>query len=120
MSGGRADQTGGGRDGCARETGRRRKDAGPTIANRTLVVQLLEWLARGPRPYPEVMRAWRTSCPRLSIWEDALELGFLRLEHAEGGAGALVRLTPEGRAFLAGVMPIAGTLGGRSAVTRRS
>ena len=33
--------------------------------------QLLEWIAERPRPYAEVLDAWRTSCPRLSIWEDA-------------------------------------------------
>jgi len=55
----------------------------PQLANRSLVLDLVEWLAMRPRPYGDVMDAWRTSCPRLSIWEDALDLG-------------LVRLTPEG------------------------
>jgi hypothetical protein len=73
---------------------------GPAIANPALVLQLLEWLAAGPQPYPEVMRAWRTSCPRLSIWEDALHVGFVRLEHAQGEPGLRVRLAPEGSAFL--------------------
>ncbi len=84
--------------------------AGLTIANPALVLQLLEWLAAGPRRYPEVMRAWRTSCPRLSIWEDALDVGFVRLEHAQGDAGLRVRLTPEARAFLAASDPGRGRL----------
>ena len=32
---------------------------------------LVEWVAKEPRPYSEVMAAWRTSCPRLTVWEDA-------------------------------------------------
>ena len=37
---------------------------------RALTIQLLEWLSRRPRTYAEVMDAWRTTCPRLSIWDD--------------------------------------------------
>jgi hypothetical protein len=42
-----------------------------------LVFDLLQWLAISPRPYAEVMDVWRTSCPRLTIWEDAVDLGFV-------------------------------------------
>jgi hypothetical protein len=35
-----------------------------------LTIQFLEWLSDRPRTYGETMDAWRTSCPRLSIWED--------------------------------------------------
>ena len=73
---------------------------GPAIANPALVLQLLEWLAAGPQPYPEVMRAWRTSCPRLSIWEDALAMGWVRCVRDPGSAKAWVLLTPEGRRAL--------------------
>ena len=38
-----------------------------------LIVDFLAWLADGPRPYGEVMEAWRTSCPRLTVWEDAID-----------------------------------------------
>ena len=38
---------------------------------RALTLQLLEWISDRPRSYAEVLDAWRTSCPRLSIWEDA-------------------------------------------------
>jgi len=34
--------------------------------------QFLGWLAEQPRSYREVMERWRSSCPRLTIWEDAL------------------------------------------------
>ena len=42
-----------------------------------LILDLLEWVGPAPRPYEEVMEAWRTSCPRLPVWEDANERGFL-------------------------------------------
>jgi hypothetical protein len=47
------------------------------IDNMPLVLDLIEWLAARPRPYAEVMDAWRTSCPRLPIWEDAVDLGLV-------------------------------------------
>lgn len=67
--------------------------------NEALILDLLDWLAQGERPYAEVMEAWRTSCPRLTIWEDALGAGWIR---RRGGAnGGSVELTGEGRAWLA-------------------
>jgi hypothetical protein len=44
---------------------------------RALTLQLLEWLDRQPRAYAEVMDAWRTTCPRLAIWEDACADGLI-------------------------------------------
>ena len=64
-----------------------------------LLCDMLAWLARDARPYSDVMEAWRTSCPRLPVWEDAIERGFV--EHARTGSVALVRITPAGSAFLA-------------------
>jgi hypothetical protein len=46
-----------------------------------LILDLLEWLGPSRRPYSEVMEAWRTSCPRLPIWEEANDRGFLVREH---------------------------------------
>jgi hypothetical protein len=60
-----------------------------------LVFDLLEWLAISPRPYAEVMDAWRTSCPRLTIWEDAVDLGFVVRRHDQ--RPPVVFLTPLGR-----------------------
>lgn len=68
-------------------------------APETLVLDLLEWVAEKPRPYGELMATWRTSCPRLPVWEDAVELGLVRRsagEHRE----TLVQLTPAGEAWL--------------------
>jgi hypothetical protein len=44
-----------------------------------LTLQFLAWLSERPRTYGDAMDAWRTSCPRLSVWEDALSEGLIRL-----------------------------------------
>jgi hypothetical protein len=66
-----------------------------------LILDFLEWLAPNPRPYAEVMEAWRTSCPRLTVWEDSLDRGFVARSGANGGA-RMIALTEAGRDFLAG------------------
>jgi hypothetical protein len=65
-----------------------------------LVFDLLDWLAVQPRPYDEVMEVWRTSCPRLTIWEDAVDLGWVIRRRDIAPEGAMVRLTDEGRLAL--------------------
>jgi hypothetical protein len=65
-----------------------------------LILDLLEWIGPESRPYSEVMDAWRTSCPRLPVWEDATDRGFLARHH-EDGAGMLISVTAAGRAHLA-------------------
>ena len=62
-----------------------------------LVVQLLEWISDRPRSYAEVLDAWRTSCPRLTILEDASIGGLIDCETA---IGRTVSLTPKGKALL--------------------
>jgi hypothetical protein len=64
-----------------------------------LILDLVEWVAAEPRAYAEVMDAWRTSCPRLTVWEDAVDRGLVRRE-ARDGAGLVVRATAEGRELL--------------------
>jgi hypothetical protein len=49
-----------------------------------LILDLLEWLANGERTYEEVMDAWRTSCPRLTVWEDANDRGLIVTEQVNG------------------------------------
>src|SRR5437867_2902431 len=49
-----------------------------------LILDLLEWIGPGPRPYAEVLEAWRTSCPRLPVWEEANERGFIVRHFAPG------------------------------------
>jgi hypothetical protein len=65
----------------------------------SLILDFLEWLGPEPRPYAEVMDAWRTSCPRLTIWEDATDRGYIARTH-ERGRGPLVERTPLGQQFL--------------------
>ena len=69
-----------------------------TIENKALLLDLLEWIDAKPRTYAETMDAWRTSCPRLPIWEDAVDHGFVTRAFA-ADARAMVRLTPAGREF---------------------
>ncbi len=64
-----------------------------------LLRDMLGWLAREPRPYGEVMEAWRTSCPRLPVWEEATDRGFV--EQTRIDRGAVVSVTPTGQQFLA-------------------
>jgi hypothetical protein len=63
-----------------------------------LIRDLLTWLATGEKEYAEVMDAWRTSCPKLPVWEDANDLGFVTV--ARANARTLVRITPAGLAVL--------------------
>ncbi|MDQ2697154.1 MAG: hypothetical protein M3Z21_17590 [Pseudomonadota bacterium] len=64
-----------------------------------LLLDLLEWIGPQPRPYAEVIEAWRTSCPRLPVWEEANARGLIG-QHQENGAGILVSVTPSGAAYL--------------------
>ena len=64
-----------------------------------LVLDLVEWIAREPRIYSEVIAAWRTSCPRLTIWEDALDYGYVSRQTV-AGAGVVVTVTEQGENFL--------------------
>jgi hypothetical protein len=64
-----------------------------------LVLDLVEWIARQPRPYAEVIASWRTSCPRLTIWEDAVDAGYVARQTVAGG-GVIVTVTEEGEKLL--------------------
>jgi hypothetical protein len=61
----------------------------------SLVLDLLEWIGPGSRPYAEVLDAWRTSCPRLPVWEDANDGGFVTCRY-EIGHGRLVSVSDAG------------------------
>jgi hypothetical protein len=64
-----------------------------------LILDLLEWVAnRREIAYEEVMEAWRTSCPRLPVWEDANDRALVTTAVVDGQA--LVRITPAGLALL--------------------
>ncbi len=64
----------------------------PTLDS--LIRQLLEWVAARPRTYEEVMDAWRTSCPKLPVWEEANERGFIQEQDGN------ISLTPSGYRLL--------------------
>ena len=58
------------------------------------VHQLLDWISLGRRTYAETIEAWKTHCPRLSAWEDALAGGLIAIERRDGES--LVVLTDAG------------------------
>src|SRR5262245_59019701 len=72
-----------------------------TVEN--LMLDLVEWTARNERTYQETMDAWRTSCPRLPVWETATERGFVETAFADGRS--LVRTTRAGIEFLRAKRP---------------
>jgi D-3-phosphoglycerate dehydrogenase / 2-oxoglutarate reductase len=64
-----------------------------------LTLEFLNWIAERPRTYEETMAAWRTSCPRMPVWEDANSAGLVTLQAGDGESKAAgVGLTPLGRA----------------------
>jgi hypothetical protein len=64
-----------------------------------LIFDLVEWVARRPRPYAEAIDAWHTSCPRLTVWEDAFDRGFIERKVFEG-EGAFICATVAGLSFV--------------------
>lgn len=67
-----------------------------------LLLQLLVWIAARRRLYGETMDAWRTSCPQLPVWEDAVEAGLVEIVPGSqsGMRVSEVRLTAAGQARL--------------------
>ena len=64
-----------------------------------LMLDLVEWVAASNRPYAEVIDAWRTSCPRLTVWEDCVDGGYVRRIQRQGKP--MVSVTDAGRSLLA-------------------
>jgi hypothetical protein len=64
------------------------------------LLDLLGWIAARPRTYRETIDAWRSNCPRLSVWDDACGDGLIRVRRAGGMDEAEVVLTARGRALL--------------------
>ena len=63
-----------------------------------LILDVLQWLATRQRSYEEVMEAWRTSCPKLPVWEDANDRGLVTRDEINGHS--IVGVSPSGRALL--------------------
>jgi hypothetical protein len=70
-----------------------------TDATDPLVLDFVEWIAREPRFYAEVVATWKTSCPRLTIWEDAADQGLVARETI-AGFGMVVMVTEDGERLL--------------------
>ena len=64
-----------------------------------LIADLVAWCAAMPRRYADVIDAWRTSCPRLMVWEEAHDRRLV--ETRPGSGGLIVVVTPEGHALVA-------------------
>jgi D-3-phosphoglycerate dehydrogenase len=69
-----------------------------------LILDFLEWLQAGTRYCSVVMEAWRTSRPRLTVWEDVADAGHI-VRRSAPGAPSWVELTPTGRAWLEACRP---------------
>jgi hypothetical protein len=70
------------------------------MASDALTKQLLDWIGKEPRNYVETMEAWRTSCPRLTVWEDAMSAGLIQRIPGPSMRDAAVRVTERGRAWV--------------------
>jgi hypothetical protein len=75
--------------------------------SQALTLQFLAWVAEAPRTYAQAMEAWRSTCPRLSIWEDAILDGLVAFDAAGTRDRSRVALTPKGRALLRASAPAA-------------
>jgi hypothetical protein len=69
-----------------------------------LILDLLEWLKSEPRPYSEVLDAWRTSCPRLPVWEEANDRGFI-VRRSVSGSETLIGVSALGIEYLSRYRP---------------
>jgi hypothetical protein len=66
----------------------------------SLIWQFLAWVSAAPRSYGEAMEAWRTTCPRMTVWEDAVSDGLVRLEANGPMKDCKVSLTARGRSLV--------------------
>jgi hypothetical protein len=71
------------------------------------MLQFLAWVASRRRTHADVMDAWQSSCPRLSVWEDAVIDGYVQFA---GDAARSVVLTLRGRTALNALAPAAAKL----------
>jgi hypothetical protein len=67
-----------------------------------LMLEFLAWIANRRRTYGDVMNAWQSTCPRHTIWEDALIDGYVQVHRSSAQSGPEVTLTATGRALLNG------------------
>ena len=65
-----------------------------------LMLEFLTWVSSRRRTYAEAMEAWRSTCPRHTVWEDALIDGLIQVESDGAPHSFEVALTSRGRAIL--------------------
>jgi hypothetical protein len=65
-----------------------------------LTLQFLAFVADGERTYAETMEAWRSTCPRMPIWEDAVRDGLVQIQNGGAMKSSRILLTMRGRARL--------------------
>jgi hypothetical protein len=70
-------------------------------AAKGVMLQFLSWLSSRPRTYGEAMETWRSSCPRYTVWEDALADQLIVVEKSDLVRQARVTLTARGETMLA-------------------
>jgi hypothetical protein len=70
-------------------------------ATQGVMLQFLSWVSDRPRTYGEAMETWRSSCPRYTVWEDALADRLIEVQKAEPVRHARLTLTARGKTMLA-------------------
>jgi hypothetical protein len=68
-------------------------------AHESLTVQLLQWISAAPHSYGEGLETWKSSCPRLTIWEDALGDGLIA---CDGGREGRLSVSERGKLLMGG------------------
>jgi hypothetical protein len=64
----------------------------PLAASRP-TLELLAWVRERERSYGETIDAWRSNCPRLSVWEDALADELVEVVRSPRGRSTVVLTT---------------------------
>ena len=72
------------------------------LSHDLLMLEFLSWISSRRRTYAEAMNAWQSSCPRLTIWEDAMIDGYIEVNRQDKSDDPEVTLTTRGRALLNG------------------
>jgi len=67
-----------------------------------LMLEFLAWISSRRRTYAETMNAWQTTCPRHTVWEDAMIDGYIQLNRQATLRDPEVTLTARGQALLNG------------------
>jgi hypothetical protein len=70
------------------------------LSHDLLMLEFLSWISSRPRTYTEAMNAWQSSCPRHTIWEDAMIEGYIQIHRNETIKDPEITLTPIGFALL--------------------